>query len=351
MQRPVSCFDAVRERLDHPILGYTDIPATLDAAACDWLQRRYGWSIDPSALVWLPGVVPGLNLTARAVTSAQDCIVVPEPVYHPFRDVARHAGCSAYAPQLQQDNAHWYMDLERMQAQMPENARLLLLCNPQNPTGRAYSRGELEALGDFCLRNDLYLCSDEIHCELLLAENAEHTPIATLDPALAARTVSLFAPTKTFNMPGLGCAFAVIENPSLKRRFLAARGGLLHGSGALAYAAATAALNYDGPWLHALQRYLQGNYERLRQVVDARLPGRMARLEATYLAWLDLREFGTRDQVFDAGGYFEQHGLGLSDGAQFGGPGFARFNFACPRATLEAGLQRLDRALAALNSA
>ncbi len=222
---------------------------------------------------------------------------------------------------------------------MKPQSRILLLSNPQNPTGRAYTESELTELAEFCLRHDLVLCSDEIHCQLLLDEQARHVPVASLAPEIAERTISLYAATKTYNIPGLSCGVAVIPDPALRRCYKRARAGLVPNVGPLELAASEAAFADDGPWVPALLDYLRGNHQRLQEVAGER----MTPVEATYLAWIDVRDL----ELDGPGAFFESHGLGLSDGAAFGGDGFVRFNFACPRSLLNQGLERLATALEA----
>ncbi len=340
---PDFILQAVRQRLEHPILGYTNVPNELNEALIDCLAQRYDWSVHPSWLVWIPGVVVGLNLAAQAVAQPNDPIYVMPPVYFPFLDIANNA--QAQRVDVPLIEAGWRMDLDALNARANETEsarqRLLLLCNPQNPTGRAYSEAELRALGDQCKRHNLVICSDEIHCDLLLDEKARHIPIASLDPDLADRSITLLAPTKTYNMPGLGCAVAVIPNPKLRHAFRSARRGLVSGITVLGYAAAIAAYRQDQRWIMELRDYLRGNYQRLASVAGSRLTP----LQATYLGWLDVRDLAAQA---DPARFFESHGLGLSDGAAFGAPGFVRFNFACARPLLEQGLERLAKALAAI---
>ena len=331
---------ALSERLDREILGYTRTPPPLVEAFQRWLSRCYDWQVPESWLVWIPGVVTGFNLAARAVARPGGSIVIPVPVYYPFLHTPDHAGQEAIlVPLVRQDAARprWIMDFDALQAATRSDSRLFMLSNPQNPTGRAYERSELEALAEFCIERDLILCSDEIHCSLILDPDAAHVPIASLSPEIADRTISLFAPTKTYNIPGLGCAVAVIANPELRRAFRRAQAGLVPGIGPLAYVAAEAAYRDGSDWLPALLAYLRDNQRQLQAVAGAR----MTPVEATYLAWLDVRDMA----LADPGAYFESYGLGLSDGTAFGGPGFVRFNFGCPRALLDQGLERLDKAL------
>ncbi|MEZ5557181.1 MAG: PatB family C-S lyase [Pseudomonadales bacterium] len=334
--------DAIAARLAHPVLGYTRTPATLVEAFLSWLERSYGWQVDSDALVWLPNVVTGFNLAARAAAAPDGAVLIPTPVYYPFLDVPRNAGVPGIHVPLVRDGTRWVMDLDALADAVhasPTPVRLLLLCNPQNPTGRAYARDELAALAALCVRENIVLCSDEIHCSLILDSQARHVPVASLDPGIAQHSITLYAATKTYNIPGLSCAVAVIPDPELRRRFRQAQAGLVAGIGPLAFAASEAAYRDQGPWLPALLDYLRGNHARLQAVAGSR----MTPVEATYLGWLDLTDLA----VDDPGAYLESHGLGLSDGAAFGGPGFVRFNFACPRSQLERGLERLTRALAA----
>ncbi|MCZ6640547.1 MAG: PatB family C-S lyase [Gammaproteobacteria bacterium] len=334
---PDFILEAVQARLQHGILGYTETPHDLVTAFQNWLQRRHGWSVPEEWLVWLPGVVPGLNLTAKSVASPGGSILIPTPVYHPFLHVAGHVGQASIKVQLARSDVRWEMDFDALADACDRNTRLFLLSNPQNPTGRVYSLAELTTLADFCLEHDLYLCSDEIHCDLVLDENVRHIPIASLAPEIADRTISLFAANKTYNIPGLGCAVAVIPNAKLRANFLSARAGLVHGIGPLAFAACTAAFADTSQWVPTLLEYLRGNLERLQSQIGKR----MMPVEATFLAWIDLSNLG----IDHPGSYLESYGLGLSDGVPFGGPGFVRFNFGCPRTLLDRGLQRFETAL------
>ena len=335
---PDFILNAVSARLKHGVLGYTETPDDLVVAFQNWLQRRHGWTVPEEWLVWIPGVVPGLNLTAKSVACPGGSILMPTPVYHPFLHVPGHVDQASIKVGLSRSATRWEMDFDALAEACDRNTQLFLLSNPQNPTGRAYTLTELTVLADFCLEHDLYLCSDEIHCDLILDENARHIPIASLSPEIAERTISLFAANKTYNIPGLGCAVAVIPNARLRANFLNARAGLVQGIGPLAFAASAAAFADTSEWLPNLLEYLRGNLNRLQAVVGKR----MTPVEATYLAWIDLSDLGIRNP----GLYLESHGLGLSDGVPFAGPGFVRFNFACPRALLDRGLQRFETALA-----
>lgn len=334
---PDFLLDAVRRRLDHGVLGYTLVPPPLTEAFQAWLLREYRWQVPEEWLVWLPGVVTGLNLSAMAVAAAQGSILIPTPVYYPFLAVPDNARQQPLHVGLQRSGERWVMDFDAMDKAAKAHTRLVMISNPQNPTGRAYGRAELMELAALAERHDLVICSDEIHCSLILDDKSVHTPIASLSQDIARRTITLFAATKTYNIPGLSCAVAVIPDAKLRARFKTARRDLVHGIGPLAFAAATAAFNDQSDWVPSLLSYLKSNHARLYEVAGSR----MAPAEATYLAWIDVRDL-TDDHP---GEYFERYGLGLSDGQPFAGPGFVRFNFGCPRTLLERGLERLEKAL------
>lgn len=339
---PAFVLDAIRERLTHEIIGYTRVPESLNTAFQSWLQRACNWTVPEEWLVWVPGVVPGFNLAARAVREPGGAILIPTPVYYPFLSVPRNVGQESQTVALAPDEqGRWSMDFDALQHTVTGASRLMMFCNPQNPTGRVYSKAELTALADFCMEHNLTLCSDEIHCSLVLDEHTRHIPIASLSPEIADRTITLYAATKTYNIPGLPCAVAVIPNPDLRHAFERAMADLVPGVGPLAIAASTAAYSDESDYLDELKVYLRGNLARLQEVTGQR----MAQLEGTYLGWIDMRDTAAAERP---GAFFEDHGLGLSDGAAFGGPGYVRFNFACPRAFLEQGLERFSAALDAL---
>lgn len=339
---PQFILSAIRERLEHPVLGYTDRPLSLDLAFQGWLERHYGWSVEHEWLVWLPGVVPALNLACRTLAGSGQKILIPTPVYHPFLALGANAGVGEIRVPMIVDQGHWSMDLERLQDAVDRETRMLLICNPQNPTGRCYSESEIEALADFVIRNDLVLVSDEIHCNIVLKAGVEHRPLATVCPELEARTISLYAASKVYNIPGVSCAVAVIPDDELRARFLDARAGLVSGIGPLGFAAAEAAFNDQGRWIPDLVEYLRGNWGILKQALGSRL----CDLEGTYLAWIDVRDLGINDPE----AHFARHGLGISPGQQFEGTGYIRLNFGCSQATLREGIERLNLGIAAAKS-
>lgn len=342
MDLPTAPFvlDAVRERLEHPILGYTAPPVRMVEAFVAWLQARYGWRVDEDWLVWIPGVVTGFNVAARtAVINGRD-LVVPAPVYGPILKVPANVGLRGVVSPFVLNGGRWEMDVDDLASKVSRDTAAVLFCNPQNPTGRVYDRDELEALAELALRNHTIVISDEIHCPLVLDPNKTHVPIASLDRAIEARSISLFAPTKAYNFPGLNAAVAVIPDPGLREAYESVGTGLISTHSPLAFAALTAAFEDDTDWLDEQNAFLAGNARRLETAVAGIDDIRTTPVEGTYLAWLDVSALG----LADAATAFEDRGLGLHAGEEFGGPGFLRFNFGCPRSILDRAIDRLVQA-------
>jgi cystathionine beta-lyase len=240
------------------------------------------------------------------------------------------------------DAGRWRMDMAAFERRVTDRSRLVILCNPHNPVGRMFNREELTTLLDFCTAHDLVICSDEIHCDLILDDSKRHIPFATLSPEAGERCISLFAPSKTYNIPGLGCSFAVISDDRLRRRFTQAMQRIVPDINCFGYVGALAAYRHGDEWLAELLDVLRDHCRRVAAAVDA-MPGiSMAPVEATYLAWLDMRGSG----ISDPARFFESAGVGLNDGGDFGLPGFLRLNFGCPRATLDEALRRMQAAMA-----
>ena len=353
MDLPTAPFviDAARERLEHPILGYTATPPPAVDAFLGWLARRYDWLVDEDWLVWIPGVVPGLNFAALACSARAGAlgrtgadVVVPAPVYPPFLKVPQQRELQGVISPLVRERGQWRMDFDALRDQISERTAAVLFCNPQNPTGRVYEPAELRQLAELIVGNDTIVVSDEIHCPLVLDPAKRHVPIASLDAAVAARSISLFAPTKAYNFPGLGCAVAVVPDADLRERFATASAGLATSLSPLAYAAATAAFNDTSTWLDDQNAFLADNAVRFLAAVDDLEGIEATPVEGTYLAWLDVSAL----RLDDPAATFEAHGLGLSDGKDFGAPGFLRFNFGCPRSMLEEGIARLQQVSASV---
>jgi len=338
---PPAVLAALHARIDHGVFGYTLAPDSLTAAVTDHLRQHYGWTIEPEWLIWLPGLVCGLNVVCRAAGDIGDEVLTCTPIYPPFMSAPTLMGRTAVTVPLRQSGSRWEMDIKAMERAITPRTRLLLLCNPHNPVGRVWTEPELRAVAELALRRDLIVCSDEVHADLILDSDKRHLPLAMLGPEIARRTITLHAPSKTYNIPGLGCSFAVVADPGLRQSLHRAMDGIVPHVNLLGYAAAEAAYRFGEPWRLALLDYLRGNRELIMRAVADMNGVIVAPIEATYLAWLDLRQTG----ISRPGRLFEQAGVGLSDGAEFGLPGFVRLNFGCSRALLGKALQRMQRAL------
>lgn len=340
---PPAVIDALQERVVHGVFGYTHPPASLAEAVLEHLERDFSWPIQKEWLVWLPGLVCGLNVLSRAIGGQGDEIITFTPVYPPFMSAPTLSQRTTVKVPLQLNDANqWVMDLEALERAMTPRTRMLLLCNPHNPVGRAWTRDELSRVAEMAERHDLIIGSDDIHAGLILDEGRAHVPIATLAPEIAHRTITLLAPSKTYNIPGLGCSFAVISDPELRRAFIKAAGRIVPHVNLLGYTAAEAAYRHGGEWRLALLSYLRGNRELVRAFIG-RIPGlKTYHVEATYLAWIDCRETG----IADPGRFFEDAGVGLSNGSDFDAPGFVRLNFGCSRSVLQEALERIEKAVA-----
>lgn len=341
---PPAVMEALAQRVEHGVFGYAEPTADVTATVLETCSREWGWEVDPAWLVWLPGLVTGINVTCRTVGKAGDGVAALIPVYPPFLKAPELMDRRLVTVPLSGSNVDgWRVDPARLAAGLDES-RLLLWCHPHNPVGRAWTDDELQTVAEACLERRVILCSDEIHNQLVLEPGRPHRPLATLGPEIAARTITLLAPSKAFNVAGLGCSLAVIPADDLRRRFRRAMAGIVPGVNLMGYVAAAAAWRHGGAWLAAQNDYLRRNRDLLADCV-ANLDGvTMAPVEATYLAWLDVSALGLDDP--DA--FFVEHGLGFSDGRPFGGPGYVRCNFGCTRATLEEACRRLVAAVAAV---
>jgi len=264
-------------------------------------------------------------------------------VYPPFLSAPGYSRRNLVTVPLIQTGGRWEFDFRRFERAITPRTKLFLLCNPHNPVGRLFTAAELETLAEICEKHGLVVCSDEIHCELILDGHRRHVPTATIRSGLLDRTITLMAPSKTFNLPGLGFSFAVIPDKDLRQDFRQAMAGMVPHVNALGYAAGIAAYRDCRGWHTALLDYLRKNRDTVEAAV-AGMPGlAMTHVEATSLAWLDARKAGLEDPA----GFFETAGVALFDGKHFGAPGFLRLNFGCPRPLLVEALARMRRAISA----
>ncbi|KJZ17615.1 MULTISPECIES: PatB family C-S lyase [unclassified Halomonas] len=345
---PEAVVEALSARIDHGVFGYGLVAESLEQTLIDWSASHYGWDIEDRWQHWLPGVVPALHLASLAFTEPGDGVLTVTPIYPPFLQVARRTGRLPQQAAMRPPQAPgepWTLDLEALEAAITERTRLLLWCQPHNPTGRAWRREELEGLAELVERHRLIVVSDELHCDLLLDEGARHQPLAAAFPALADRIITLWAPSKTFNLAGLTAACAICPDAGLRKRFRDTAKGLMPDANVLGLVAAEAAYRHGEPWRQELLTVLRGHRQTLVERV-AGWPGvGFSAPESTYLAWLDLRQSTLGAEKSPASALLERAGVALSDGADFGWPGFARLNFGTTAIQLDEALARLDQVL------
>ena len=351
---PPPVVDALHARIEHGTFGYAQELPRLRELICARMEQLYHWHVTPEQIVLLPGLVSGLNLVARSSDERGSGILVNTPIYPPFLSAPTNQEREVHEAQMalthrhdQQGRSYLYyeLDFDALNAAVQPNTRMFMFCNPHNPVGRAYTLSELEQIAEFCLRHNLAICSDEIHSDLVLGQT-QHIPIAAVHPQLAERSITLLAPSKTYNMPGLGCSLAIIPNSELRQRVQRTASGIIPHVNLLGVVAATAAYGEGEAWLTQLKQYLTSNRNLLFDFVKTNLPEVELTLpEATYLAWLDFRAYGIEDPY----AFFLEHAkVALSSGKSFGEPGqgFARLNFGTTKTLLQEGLQRIANAAA-----
>lgn len=333
--------DALSRRIEHGVFGYAEVPKKLIEIVVERMARLYQWQIRPEWLVWQPGVVNGLNLACRIVGSSGDGVFTPSVVYPPFTEAPELSDRSLRPAPMILSDQRWVMDLEWLAKNVAATDRLLLLCNPHNPGGSVYTSEELTRLAELIVARDMIVCSDEIHCDLILDADKKHVPIASLNSEIENRSITLMAPSKTFNTPGLGCSFAIISNRELRRRYKKAKQGIVPYVTGLGYVAAQAAYESGDDWNRQQLAYLRANRDYLLGEINSIRGLRLDPVEATYLAWIDVSELGLENPAR----FFEKAGVGLSAGRGFGDGRFMRLNFGCPRSIVEQAVTRIRLAV------
>ena len=347
---PDFIVDAIKERVDHEIYGYSLRPDSYFESVMDWMKRRHNWEVEKSSISFSPGVVAGLTLAIETFSEPGDGVIVQPPVYFPFFDCVKGTNRKMVENPLKIENGRYTFDLKDLKSKIDENTKLLLLCNPQNPGGMVYTREELTELANICLERNIMMISDEIHSDLIF-EGHKHIPLASISEEVANNSVVFMAPSKTFNVAGLMSSVVIIPN---KRNFIRyerklAVGHLGMGNIFGTVALETAYKNGD-EWLDQMLGYVWENYLFLDDFIKNRLPKvKVMEPEATYLVWLDFRDYGMGHKElmkFTT----ENAKVGLNDGARFGtgGDGWLRINIGCPRSVLQEALERLDKAFGLL---
>lgn len=336
---PPAVVEALRARVDHGVFGYTLPNEDVVSSVRTYLASYHGLEIEPQELLWFPGLVPALNTAARAFAEEGGAVLTCTPVYPPFLSAPENQARVVQTVPLVLADGRYTFDFEGLEAAVTPDTKLFYLCNPHNPVGRVFSRGELETLLRFCGKHDLIVISDEIHCDLILDEGLKHVSFLGL-PGARERAVGLYAPSKTYNLPGLACSYIVAPDRQLRARFQKAARGMITEVNCMGYTGCAAAYRHGAEWLEAVRGLLRINRDSLYAFLATECPEiQIQPMEATYLAWMDMRALELKDPV----AHFEAHGLGLSDGSFFGHAGFLRINLGCPVVTMEEGLKRLKR--------
>jgi cysteine-S-conjugate beta-lyase len=345
---PDFIMNAIRERAQHEILGYSIRPESYFASLINWLKRRHNYDVQKDWITFSPGIVPAVNMSVLAFSKRRDKIIIQPPVYFPFFDAVKNHGRKLVYNQLIMDSGRYRMDYENLKKLCREGAHMLILSNPHNPAGNAWAADELQRMAEICLKYNVLIISDEIHCDLV-NRGFQHTVLASLSPEIEANTVTMVAPSKTFNLAGLATASVIISNPVLKKKYRKVLDALhIELGNVFGNVASEAAYTQGDEWLEQLLDYIDGNIHTLIDFAEKHLPQvKVIRPEATYMVWLDFSATGMSDKELKKF-MIEKAGLGLNEGTQFGsgGEGYMRINLACPRATLLKALEQLKAAFA-----
>ena len=344
---PPAVLETAKREADFGNYGYAKAHPGLVDSVINHCSCAYGWEIDSNWLVWLPGMVCALNVCCRMQQGKAKQALTHVPVYPPFLSAPGNFGLSCTHLPLKLEDSRFSMDFELMENTSTHPGDLFMLCHPHNPVGTAFTKEELERFSKWAIQRELLICSDEIHCDLLLDPDLRHIPLGNLNPETAEHTITLMAPSKTYNLPGFGCSFAIISNADLRVRFKKAMAGIVPDPAAMGFHLAEAAYRQSEEWRQCLLAYLRTNRDyALSKLLT--MPGLTPYSpSATYLLWIDARKLGTDDPHR----FFEEHGVGLSDGRDFGAPGFLRLNLGCARSLLKEALNRMERACSSLSQA
>jgi cystathionine beta-lyase len=343
---PPAVLSALQERVAHGVFGYGTHKPPMVEAIVERMQRLYQWQVSDEEVVLLPGVIPGFHLACVAVCEEHQGVLVQTPVYTPILQAAKTTGrLPQEAPLVSDADSYYSIDWDVFENAFDQDTRLFILCNPHNPVGRVFHRDELLRMAEICARKGVTICSDEIHGDLIYP-GQPHTPIASLDLEIAQNTITLMSPSKTYNLAGLKCSYAIIQNPELRKKYIQASHGLISSVNLLGLTAGLAAYREGGKWLQELLRYLTNNRDTLDQFVKDNMPGIfMRKPEGTYLAWLDCRQAGIPGNAYEF--FLKNARVALNDGKIYGkeGEGFVRLNYGCPHTMMMQALERMKAAL------
>ena len=341
---PKCIMKALDKRVSHGVFGYTQIDKETKEVIKNFIKKHHDWKIKNSSLVFTSGVVSSMNIVCNMLDK-EDSVVTSKPIYPYFFTTPEHFGQKVVYANMKNIDNRWMLDFDELESKIDSSSKLLFLCNPYNPGGTVFTKKELLKFGEIAIKHDLIICSDEIHSDLILDENAKHIPIASLSKEIAQRTITLMAPSKTFNIAGLQSSFAIIENKELREKFINSMGHINGGVNLLGLEATKAAYKYGEKWLDELLVYLRENLKIVENFISKNPKLKMLKCEATYLAWIDCSELKV-----DAYKLFLNNGVILNEGKGFGdgGENFVRLNFGTSRKTLIKALKRMQKAIDSL---
>lgn len=344
---PPFIIDALKKRLEHPVLGYTAEPADYRPAIIDWERNLHGWEIDPEWLSYIPGIVKGIGMVLNVFTKPGEDVIIMPPVYHPFRIVPEENGRKVVnVPMIEDENHRYHVDFEAFE-NLETNGGVLIFANPHNPSGRMWSKEELQKVAEISKRKNLLVISDEIHADMALWGN-KHVPFATVSDDAAQNSITFCAPSKTFNIPGIVSSFSVIPNKDIRDRFYGwLEASEFNAAPMMSPIATIAAYRKGDEWRKEMLAYIEDNIRFVEDYCEKNIPGvRALRPEASFLVWLDCRGLGlSHDELVDL--FVNKARVALNDGAMFGkeGDGLMRLNVASPRSVMEEVMNRIKEAV------
>ena len=347
---PDFIIEALQKRLNHPALGYSFRPNEYYSSIIDWQQKRHNWEIEKEWICFTPGVVPAINMSTLAFTSTSDSIIIQPPVYHPFFSAVESHNRKLICNPLKETADGWKMDFDNLEESSEQGAKMIILSNPHNPIGRVWSESELKHLAEICLKHNMLILSDEIHCDLTFP-GFKHTPMASLSSEIADITVTYISPSKTFNLAGLSTSSIIISNPSLREKFMGVFENLHLGLGNIfGTTASIAAYTKGSAWLDELTEYIKGNIEFVINFFSSHIPEIIpVKPEATYMIWLDCRKLKMTGKELN-NFFVNEAGVGMNEGSMFGtgGEGFMRINIATSRNLLTKSLEQIRKSVSTL---
>ncbi|MDR3652018.1 MAG: PatB family C-S lyase [Paludibacter sp.] len=344
---PDFIFEAIRERCEHPILGYSMPPKEFYPTIINWIEEHHQWEVKRPWIGFIPGIVPGLSFSIQALTNIGDEVIVQPPVYYPFFHVIKNNNRIIIDSPLKTSNGKFEMDFDNLERIITPKTKLFILCNPHNPGGRVWDFETLKRLAEICNMHNIIVVSDEIHADMVLGNN-KHIPFATVSESAAQISVTFMAPSKTFNMPGLISSSYIIPNEDIRKQFVDfLEASELNGGNIFAYAATVAAYQKGNEWRKQMLKYVQGNIDFVVNFLETNIPQIKPMIpQASFLVWLNCKELGMEtDNLFDF--FIQKAGLGLNKGTVFGQGGeyHLRLNVACPRSVLEKAMKQLHLAV------